>query len=110
MGVARGSRLVYENAAGELEERPVGALEGMAIYLSGTELPPEVYQTCDINTAIAELSECLEGLGALYSWWEGPRDTALYFYGGSFQAMTEAVREFLDTYPLCRRCRVEQIA
>ena len=110
MGIAKGSRLCYENAEGEQEERPVGTLEGMAIYLSGTELPAEVYQKCDINTAIAELGECLEGLGELYSWWEGPKDTALYFYGQSFEAMTAAARDFLETYPLCQKCRVEQIA
>lgn len=110
MGVAKGSRLLCKNAAGEPEERPVGTLEGMAVYLNGADLPPEVYRQCDINYVIEQLSDCLEGLGALYSWWEGPRDTALYFYGPSFQAMTEAVRDFLDTYPLCQKCRVEQIA
>lgn len=110
LGAARGSCLLYENAAGEREERAVGALEGMAIYLTGTQLPPEVYQQCDVNYAIDQLGRRLEGLGGLYSWWEGPQDTALYFYGASFAAMREAVQGFLDEYPLCRKCRVEQIA
>lgn len=110
MGIAKGSRLLYENAAGEREERPVGTLEGMAIYLNGTELPAAVYQECDINYVIGQLSDRLEGLGGLYSWWEGPRETALYFYGGSYPAMAEAVRDFLETYPLCQKCRLEQIA
>ena len=88
----------------------MGTLEGMAVYLNGAELPAAVYQECDINDVIEQLSRRLEGLGALYSWWEGPKETALYFYGGSYPAMTEAVRDFLETYPLCRKCRVERIA
>ena len=80
------------------------------MYLNGTELPAEVYQTSDINYVIEKLNELLALSGQLYSWWEGPQDTALYFYGVSFAEMKEKMADFLAEYPLCQKCRVEQIA
>ena len=95
---------------GEGIEIPVGTLEGLALYLNGTELPAEVYQTSDINYVIEKLNELLASSGQLYSWWEGPQDTALYFYGASFAEMKEKMADFLAEYPLCQKCRIEQIA
>lgn len=105
MGIPKGSLL-----QGAGEDIPVGTLEGMACYLNGTDLPEEVYQSCDINLVIQEMEKAMEGIGSLYSYWEGPDQTALYFYGRSFTAMQEKTAPFLASYPLCRGCRVEQIA
>ena len=91
-------------------ERPVGQQEGVALYLNGTELPAEVYESSDINLIIERLEEGLGDLGRLYSWWEGPQDTALYFYGDSFEEMTAAMERVLAEEPLCQKCRVVQIA
>lgn len=45
LGVAKGSKLLLWNEANDVlqSERPAGRLEGMALYLNGTELPEEVY-------------------------------------------------------------------
>ena len=105
MGIPKGSVL----RAGE-EELAVGTLEGMAYYSNGTDLPDEVYRSCDINHVIAEMERAMEGAGRMYSYWEGKAWTALYFYGSSFEEMRERVRPFLASYPLCQKCRVERIA
>lgn len=112
LGVARGSKLLLWNKEDNKVqcERPVGNLEGMAIYLNGTELPEEVYQTCDINYVIEQAESRMEGIGHLYSWWEGAENTALYFYGQSYEKMVEAVRDFVEEYPLCQKCVIEKIA
>ena len=54
IGIAKGS--VLQGA--ELEVM-VGTLEGLACYLNSTELPAEVYRTCDINDVTEEMGEAL---------------------------------------------------
>lgn len=106
LGAPRGSKL----RAGE-QELPFGNTEGMAIYLNGTDLPDEVYKECDSNVVYSELERLVAGCGGeIYSYWQGPAETALYLYGDSFKAMHDSVADFLATYPLCQKCRVEQIA
>lgn len=46
----------------------------------------------------------------MYSYWEGPIYTALYFYGISFAEMKKKIEPFIATYPLCQKSRIEQIA
>lgn len=105
IGIPKGSVLYDDN-----NQIEVGTLEGLACYLNGTELPVETYQTCDINYAIEQMELALEGIGRMYSYWESNTYTALYFYGTSFSAMKEKIKQFTEEYPLCQKCRIEQIA
>jgi hypothetical protein len=107
LGAPRGSRLIIETTGREI---PFGTAEGLAVYLNGTELPDEVYRDCDSNYVYSELNRLLDGRGRVLSWWEGSTDTAFYLYGESFLAMRARIDEFIRTYPLCQRCRIEQIA
>lgn len=105
LGVPKGSRLLSSEA-----ERPVGTLEGLAYYGNGTDLPDEVYRSYDINYVADKLEECMKGIGSLYSYWEGPTETAFYFYGSSFEEMKRSISDFVNEYPLCQKCRIVQIA
>lgn len=87
----------------------IGTKEGLALHLNGTDLDDEIYQNSDINIVVDECNALLGDLGALESYWEG-KDTALYFYGDDFLAMKQAIEPFLQQYPLCQQCRIEQIA
>jgi len=107
LGAPRGSRLIVEGTGREV---PFGVAEGMAVYLNGTELPADVYRECDSNHVYSEFNRLLEGQGRVLSWWEGPTETAFYLYGRSFVSMRTRLDEFIRTYPLCARCRIEQIA
>lgn len=91
-------------------EVALGTLEGLGCYLNGSDLPEEVYRECDINDVIARMAEALGEQGALWSWWEGPACTALYFYGRSFAEMKARIAPIAASHPLCQRCRIEQIA
>lgn len=104
-GVPKGSELHAENLS-----VPVGAQEGLAIYLNGTELPKEVYRTCDINYVVDQMDALMDGVGRMYSYWEGPKDTALYFYGSSYEEMYARVAGFAEEYPLCQKCIITKIA
>ncbi|MCL2332850.1 MAG: hypothetical protein FWC54_05140 [Actinomycetia bacterium] len=88
----------------------IGDKEGLALYLNGTKLPDDVYATCDINLVVEKTGELLGEKGCLLSYWEGPEDTALYFYGDSFDEMNSLIKPFLESYPLCQKCRVKRIA
>lgn len=107
LGAPKGSKLIFE---GEGRELPFGVTEGLAIYLNGTDLPDKVYRECDSNFVYGELGRLLEGVGRVLSYWQGPAETALYLYGKSAAEMKSRIAAFIASYPLCRKCRIEQIA
>lgn len=104
LGAPRGSML----QAGD-RTLPLGRLEGLGLYLNGTDLPAEVYGASDVNQVIATLEELLGHAGELHGWWEGPRETALYFYGSSYDAMAELLRDYVATEPLCAQSRTVRL-
>lgn len=105
IGIPKGS--VLQGIEPEIE---VGTLEGLAYYSNGVDLPDEVYKTCDINYVIEKMEQAMEGIGSMYSYWEGNAYTALYFYGSSFAEMKKKIEPFIASYPLCQKSRIEQIA
>ncbi len=107
LGAPKGSKLIIEEREREVS---LGISEGLALYLNGTDLDAKVYQECDSNYVFEELNRLLHGTGRVLSYWQGPTETALYMYGISFTEMKSLINEFLNTYPLCRKCRIEQIA
>lgn len=107
IGVPKGSKIRVEATDSEIE---FGTLEGLAIYLNGTDLDDEVYENCDSNYVYSELDRLTEGSGKVYSYWQGATESALYLYGASFSEMNSKIAELVENYPLCQKCRIEQIA
>lgn len=107
LGAPKGSKLIVESDGREI---PFGVNEGLAVYLNGTDLPDSVYAECDSNVVFAEFGRLLADAGSIHSWWQGPRETAFYLYGPSFDAMKALILPFVDSYPLCQRARLEKIA
>lgn len=105
LGVPKKSQLMCGDTV-----RPVGKLEGLAFYANGTELPDDVYKNCDINYVIEQMEKCMDGIGRFYSYWQGPTETALYFYGTSYDEMKSSIENFVGEYPLCRKSRIVRIA
>jgi hypothetical protein len=107
LGAPKGSKLIIEEQDKEI---PAGISEGLALYLNGTDLDHKVYQESDSQFVFDELNRLLHGKGRVLSHWQGPAETALYMYGFSFTEMKSLINEFVTTYPLCQKCRIEQIA
>ena len=107
LGAPKGSHI--ESDAGDVLAE-FGACEGMAVYLNGTELPSNVYQECDSNFVYSEFDRLVAPHGRVMSYWQGPTETAFYLYGTSYSEMQRKISEFIATYPLCQKCRVERIA
>lgn len=55
------------------ERFEIGNIEGLALYLNGTELSEEVYLNSDINELIGLLDIAMENVGKRMSYWEGNR-------------------------------------
>ena len=106
LGAPNGSQLFV----GDAPPRAFGAAEGLGVYLNGTDLPDSVYESCDSNAVYDALESAVGDRGHIYSYWQGPSETALYLYGPSFDEMRELTAAFLASYPLCERCRVVKIA
>ncbi|MFA9230605.1 MAG: hypothetical protein ACEQSU_07660 [Microgenomates group bacterium] len=107
LGAPKGS--VFRQASGA-EARPFGLAEGLGLFLNGIDLPQEVYASTDINDVIDGCAKALGGQGALLGSWQGSRETALFFYGPSFQEMQAALIGYVATAPLCEKSRFVQIA
>lgn len=105
-GVPKGSAVTIE----ESKEIPFGKAEGLAIYLDGINLADNVYNECDPDYVMQELSMLTGNSGNIQRYWQGETETAFYFYGKSYDKMKAAITEFVSSYPLCKGARVVQIA
>ena len=103
--IPKGSKILMNHT-----EMNIGKSEGLGLYLNGTDLPVEVYQNSDINQLIELLDNALEGIAVRLSHFEGNSETALYYYGPSFETIKENILPITQSYPLCEKCRIVQIA
>jgi hypothetical protein len=101
-GAPKGSRATL----GDGEPVPFGTTEGVGLYLNGTDLPDDVYEDNHIDDLIGGLLERLGPDGRMQSWWQGPREMALYFYGPSARRVQDVLAEELPRFPLAQRSRV----
>ena len=107
LGAPKGSTLLIESTN---ETIPFGKKEGLAIYLDGANLPDEVYETSDSNYVFEQLKKLTKDTSSAMRYWEGPDETAFYFYSDSFTEMKATIQDFINAYPLCEGARIEQIA
>jgi hypothetical protein len=106
-GAPKGSKIIVDADGRTID---FGKLEGLGLYLNGTDLPDAVYEAEDINDVLEELDVLLDGVSAFDSFWEGNTETALYAYGASFAEMKTIIEPYLAKHPLCQMARIEQIA
>ena len=107
LGVPKGSKLIIKSTQEEIE---IGRASGLALYLNGSDLSEEIYESCDINVVFEEINKLISKIGFIHSYWESSSEIALYLYGFSFEELNKKIENFISTYPLCQKCRVVQIA
>ncbi|MCW4385649.1 hypothetical protein OH146_07660 [Salinibacterium sp. SYSU T00001] len=88
---------------------PFGITHGFALTLDGTSLPDEVYAENDVNDLVNDLVAELEGHATLQSWWAGPQNTSLYFYGVDPDRLRSVLESAASRSPLAQGSRVEMI-
>ena len=62
IGAPKGSLLKFTDGRDDI---PFGGNVGMAVFINGTDLPDEVYQTSDVNEVISTIDEAISGIGGL---------------------------------------------
>jgi hypothetical protein len=95
-----------------IEGRPpvaFGVTHGLSLSLDGQTLPDEVYAQNDVNELIGALTDELEGVATLQSWWEGGERTQLYFYGRDAARIRAVLESAAGRFPLAERSLVEAI-
>ncbi|MDB5201707.1 MAG: hypothetical protein JWQ27_1116 [Ferruginibacter sp.] len=103
----KGSKLIIESLDKEI---PFGKKEGLGLYIPNSNFPQESFDGYDINFAYSEMLRLMNIKPNADRSWGGKEETALYFYGESFEAMNNAIAEFVKSYPLCKNARIVQIA
>jgi hypothetical protein len=85
-------------------DRPALAEEAVLVYLRGSGLPDEIYQTYDVGSLEDQLREAIDrcGVGEFDGNEFGPEETILYMYGPDAECLYAAVEPVLRAYPLCR--------
>jgi len=106
-GAPKGSKIIIDETQ---EEIPFGKMEGMAVYLDAANLHHKHYDTKDIDFIQQELHRLTGAQPNADRYWEDETSTALYFYGPSFETMKDSILHCIDTYALCRKARIVQIA
>ena len=104
-GAPLGSVLRYQEDGVE-KTLEFGVAECVAIVLDGTTLPDEVYDGSDINDMIDDMVDAVEEIGELRSFWEGPTDTVLYFYGLDADELWSALQPIVASEDRCQNAQV----
>ncbi len=104
-GAPRGSRITVADS----DAVPFGDFEGVGLYLNGTDLPAEVYANSDVNELIAALLGALGPDGDIYSYWEGPTETALFIYGPSADTIEARLTPVLESEPSAALSRLVRL-
>jgi len=106
-GAPKGSKLIIESTGEKVE---FGKLEGLAVYLDGINLSEEVYKNSDSEALATEIRRLANIKSDVLRYWQGNTETALYFYGNSFNEMRDSINDFINSNPECENARIEQIA
>jgi hypothetical protein len=106
-GAPKSSKVIVDGNDKAIE---FGRLEGLALYMNGTDLPDAVYKSGDINIVVEHLDALLEGVSSFDDFWEGSTETALYAYGPSYEHMKAIIMPYVAQHPLCQLARIERIA
>lgn len=106
-GAPKSSKIIIVGTNDSVE---FGKREGLALYMNGTDLPDDVFETGDINDVVEELDTLLEGISSFDDFWEGRTETALYAYGASYDQMKAIIDLYVARHPLCQLSRIVRIA
>ncbi len=107
LGAPKGSKLINEKDGKKIV---FGKLEGLGLYLDGINLSDEVYSTADPFYVVSEVKKLASIASDVIREWTGETETGFYFYGDSFQEINEAIKSFIESYPLCKDARIVRVA
>jgi hypothetical protein len=102
-GAPEGSELI--DAADGRVLREFGKQQCLAVFLDGTSLPDEVYESLDFDAVVAEIGAAA-GPASFHGFWQGEEETGLFFFGPNAEAMFPRVEPVLRRLPIGQNARV----
>lgn len=102
-GAPEGSEIIDAETGRVLRE--FGTQQCLAIFLDGTGLPDEVYAALDFEAVVGDLGAAA-GTDSFRSFWQGPEETGLFFFGPDAEAMFTRVEPVLRALPIGQNARV----
>ena len=102
-GAPQGSQLLDASDGRVLRE--FGTQQCLAIYLDGVSLPDEVYSSLDFESVIGTI-EAAAGEGSYRGTWQGPQETAVFFFGQDAEELFGRVEPVLRRLPIGQNARV----
>jgi hypothetical protein len=102
-GAPEGSELLDASDGRVL--RRFGRQQCLAVHLDGVSLPDDVYANLDFDAVVAEIGTAA-GDNSYHGCWQGPEETALYFFGADAEAMFVRVEPVLRRLPIGQNARV----
>ena len=107
MGAPYGSSIQFAAESGR-KALPFGKYEQLTIYLDGTGLPAEVYESLDFDRLYSELGEAVgrDAGGQARSVWTGPTETAIHLAGPKADALEQVVNAMWNTVPIFQNARL----
>ena len=80
------SKLTIEKTEQKIE---FGKKEGLGIYLNGVNLDEDTYKNSDSNIIVSEIKKLTDDHSKNIRYWQGAKETGLYFYSDSFEKMNK---------------------
>lgn len=107
MGAPFGSSIQFAADSGR-GPLPFGKYEQLTIYLDGTGLPPDVYESLDFDRVYRELGQAVgrEADGQARSVWTGPTETAVHLAGPKADALERVVTAMWETVSVFQNARL----
>jgi hypothetical protein len=102
-GAPQGSELIHLEDSRVL--RKFGTQQCLAIYLDGTSLPDEVYETLDFDAVVSEIGAAA-GPASYHGFSQGNEETGMFFYGSDAEDMFTRVEPVLRKLPIGQNARV----
>jgi hypothetical protein len=102
-GAPQGSELI--DAQNDRVVREFGKQQCLAIYLDGTSLPSEVYANLDFEQVVEEIGTAA-GPNSYHGFWQGPEETAVFYFAPDAEDMFARVEPVLRKLPIGQNARV----
>ena len=85
--------------------RRFGTQQSLAVYLDGMTLPAQVYAELDFSEVVRAMGKAA-GEGSYRTFWQGPAETAVFFFGVDAEQMFARVEPLLRALPIGQNARM----
>jgi hypothetical protein len=106
-GAPKGSFLFVENTGDVIS---FGVNEGIGIYIDSINQQDDVYKNIDAKALANEIIQIANLESSIIRSWQGKTEIGYYFYGKSFENIRNSIETIIQSNPVYKTVRLNQIA